>query len=116
MSTTPQLQEHSLEDILSTYSFIEVHQMVFIYNAIMDGWTVKKTQTTGNFRFKKRLPSRENRQERQVYTDDGFLQRFVNNMQRLSSHTARARPPLNPSTEQVSSFELPCDQDVIIES
>ena len=67
----------------------------------MAGWSVRhipsSTNTgTGNFRFKKKL---ESQAQRRVYTSDSFLQRFIQNMQRLS--------------EEVSSFELPSDRDIV---
>jgi len=87
---------------------IQIHQMIFIYNAVMKGWTVKRVDATGNFRFKKRLRSQA---ERKTYQQDGFLQRFVQNMQRLE--VARA-VSTEVTTEEIESFELPSDQDVLM--
>ena len=78
-----------------------MHQMIFIYNAVIAGWSVKRVASTGNFRFKKRL---RNRSERTVYQQDSFLQKFVQNMQKLEV--------VAQESHQVESFELPIDQDV----
>lgn len=79
----------------TTFSEIQIQQMIFIYNAVMAGWTAKRI-ANGNFKFKKRHRSQT---ERRTYMQDGFLQRFVQNMQRLEAATV----------EEVSSFELPFD-------
>jgi len=52
--------------------------MIFIYNAVMAGWTVNHVEESGNFRFKKRLRTQEQRVDA---GQDGFLRRFVQNMQ-----------------------------------
>ena len=78
-----------------------MHQMIFIYNAVIAGWSVKRVPSTGNFRFKKRL---QNRAERITYQQDSFLQKFVQNMQKLEV--------VAQESHQVESFELPIDQDV----
>ena len=85
---------------------MQLHQMIFIYNAVMSGWSVRRITSTGNFRFKKRL---ENQVQRKVYSSDSFLQRFVQNMQRLES-----APQVFVGVEEVSSFELPSDQDILL--
>lgn len=85
----------------------QLHMMIFIYNAVMAGWSVRRKPETGNFLFKKRL---ETPAQRRVYTSDSFLQRFVQNMQRLDS----APPRVSHQLEEVSSFELPSDQDVVL--
>jgi hypothetical protein len=86
---------------------IQIHQMIFIYNAVMKGWTVKRVEETGNFKFKKRLKSHA---ERRIYQQDSFLQRFVQNMQRLEV----ARVSTEVTTEEIESFELASDQDVLM--
>jgi hypothetical protein len=97
---------NSVADDLSE---VQLQQMIFIYNAVMSGWTAKRI-SNGNFRFKKRHRTET---ERQVYTHDSFLQRFVQNMQRLetsrefASQTASAH--VTTSLDEVSSFELPVD-------
>jgi hypothetical protein len=80
---------------IQTFSEVQLQQMIFIYNAVMAGWTTKRV-ANGNFKFKKRHRSQT---ERRGYMQDGFLQRFMQNMQRLEAAT----------TEEVSSFELPFD-------
>ena len=95
---------------------IQLHQMIFIYNAVMAGWSVRKIATTGNFRFKKRV---ETQPQRQYYNSDSFLQRFLQNMQRLDSSThspsaVSSQPRIEIGMEQVSSFELPGDKDIIL--
>lgn len=82
---------------------MQLHQMIFIYNAVMAGWNVRRIPSTGNFRFKKRL---ESQAQRRAYTSDSFLQRFVQNMQRLDS--------VSVGVEEVSSFELPSDRDIVL--
>ena len=86
---------------LPTLSTLQMHQMIFIYNAVIAGWSVKRVPSTGNFRFKKRL---QNRAERITYQQDSFLQKFVQNMQKLEV--------VAQESHQVESFELPIDQDV----
>lgn len=63
----------------------------------MAGWTAKKL-TNGNFKFKKHHRTET---ERETYIQDGFLQRFVMNMQRLQAST---------TTDEISTFELPADR------
>lgn len=75
---------------LQMYSDVQIQQMIFIYNAVMAGWTTKRI-ANGNFKFKKRHRTDA---ERRVYLQDGFLSRFVQNMQRLEAN-------------EVSSFEMP---------
>ena len=94
---------------------MKLHQMIFIYNAVMAGWSVKRVESGGNFRFKKRVAG-----QRETYTQNGFLQRFVQNMQRLDAAPPRRAPSSNNlvgvETTTVSSFELPIDQDIVIPS
>lgn len=90
---------------------IQMHQMFFIYNAVISGWSVKRVQSTGNFRFKKRL---QNRSERKVYQQDSFLQKFVQNMQKLEVVEEARNLTLTRQTEEVESFELSPDQDIPI--
>lgn len=80
-----------------------MHQMIFIYNAVIAGWSVKRVPSTGNFRFKKSLRDRST-SERNSYQQDSFLQKFVQNMQKLQV--------VAQESHQVESFELPIDQDV----
>ena len=87
---------------------MQLHQMIFIYNAVMAGWSVRRIASTGNFRFKKRL---ESQAQRRAYTSDSFLQRFVQNMQRLDSASV---PRVSVGVEEVSSFELPSDRDIVL--
>lgn len=86
---------------------MQMHQMIFIYNAVMAGWSVRRMPSTGNFRFKKRL---ETQAQRRTYTSDSFLSRFVQNMQRLDSAASTPRV----GVEEVSSFELPSDRDIVL--
>lgn len=88
---------------------MQMHQMIFIYNAVMAGWSVRRMPSTGNFKFKKRL---ESQAQRRTYTSDSFLSRFVQNMQRLDS--ASAAPRVSVGVEEVSSFELPSDRDIVL--
>lgn len=44
-----------------------LHEMVFIYNAVMDGWTVKKRQT-GKIRLTKKTTNDQDRVREQDYT------------------------------------------------
>lgn len=88
-------------------SDLQLQQMIFIYNAVMAGWTTKRI-SNGNFRFKKRHRTET---ERQVYTHDGFLQRFMQNMQRLeTSREYAAAAHITTELDEVSSFELPVDR------
>jgi hypothetical protein len=89
---------------------MQLHQMIFIYNAVMAGWSVRRMPSTGNFRFKKRL---ETQAQRRTYTSDGFLSRFVQNMQRLDS-ASPPRQQIAVGVEEVSSFELPSDRDIVL--
>lgn len=75
---------------LQAFSSAQIQQMIFIYNAVMAGWTTKRV-SNGNFKFKKRHRTQA---ERQFYMQDGFLSRFMQNMQRLEAN-------------EVSSFEMP---------
>lgn len=75
------------------FSERQIQQMIFIYNAVMAGWTTKRI-ANGNFKFKKRHRTQT---ERRTYLQEGFLSRFMQNMQRLEAAT----------TEEISSFELP---------
>lgn len=84
-----------MEDAALRYGVRQLQQMVFIYNAVMDGWSVKRVRQSGNFRFKKRVDTETDRRE---YASDTFLHRFLSNMQRLRLHEQR-----------VSSFEVPPD-------
>ena len=102
-------------------SLMQLHQMVFIYNAVMAGWSVKRIERTGNFRFKKKL---HNDREQQSYLREGFLQRFVQNMQRLDTAGEADEPTtgvIMPGTEvttqldHISSFEIAGDQDIVLE-
>ena len=85
---------------LAQLSPLQVHQMVFIYNAVMNGWKVCRLEDSGNFKFKKRL---KNAEDRKAAQQDGFLQRFLHNMQKL-----------NLTTRQVQSFELSPNEDISI--
>jgi hypothetical protein len=67
------------------FTELQLQQMIFIYNAVMAGWTAKRLDT-GDFKFKKRHNNTP--EERQLYTSDGFLERFVTNMQRLHAATS----------------------------
>ena len=69
-------------DVPAGITPIQLHQMLFIYNAVINGWTVKKVGNNGPgcFRFRKRV---EDHTQRTQYMGDGFLERFVTNMQRL---------------------------------
>lgn len=97
---------------LAGLSLKQIHQMIFIYNAVMNGWCVKRVDTTGNFRFKKRL---RDQSERKVYQQDGFLQRFVQNMQKLEVARSESGPNIiTTHTAQVEEFELPSDHDMMI--
>lgn len=87
---------------------MQLHQMIFIYNAVMAGWSVRHIPSTGNFRFKKRV---ETPAQRRVYTSDSFLQRFVQNMHLLKADSASAP---RVSLEQVEAFELPSDRDITL--
>ena len=93
----------SSPDELST---MQLQQMIFIYNAVMAGWTTKRV-ANGNFRFKKRHRTET---ERQTYTQDGFLQRFVQNMHRLDSRDSLSNTHITTSVDEISSFELPSDR------
>ena len=67
--STPQMGPVSLE------SLVDFQTMVFIYNAINDGWTVKKIPSTNS---KRRYEFRKNDQK--VYSEnclDDYLKRFV---------------------------------------
>jgi hypothetical protein len=75
---------------LQGFSHTQIQQMIFIYNAVMAGWTTKRI-SNGNFKFKKRHRTQA---QRNVYMQDGFLSRFMQNMQRLEAN-------------EVSSFEMP---------
>lgn len=85
----PKTKEQMSND-LQTFSHAQIQQMIFIYNAVMAGWTTKRI-SNGNFKFKKR---HRTPLERQFYMQDGFLSRFMQNMQRLEAN-------------EVSSFEMP---------
>ena len=74
----------SATSTINDLSEVQLQQMIFIYNAVMAGWTAKRV-TSGNFRFKKRHHTPA---ERQTYMQDGFLQRFIQNMQRLDAATS----------------------------
>ena len=88
--------------------------MLFIYNAVMDGWSVKR-MPNGNFRFKKRCQTVT---ERRTFQADSFLSRFVNNMQRLRTSTSAPRLGVSSdnaiTTDQISSFELRADEDIVM--
>jgi hypothetical protein len=85
-----------MSEDLNSLSPLQMHQMVFIYNAVMHGWTVRLVEQTGNFHFKRRI---QNSEERKHYQQDGFLQRFLQNMQKLQIVET-----------QIQSFELRGDQ------
>jgi len=106
---TKQANTHKMD--ITGLTPIQIHQMIFIYNAVMKGWTVKRVDESGNFRFKKRLRSQA---ERRTYQQDGFLQRFVQNMQRLEVARTTTNLSTEVTTEQIESFELPSDQDVLM--
>lgn len=61
-----------------------LHEMVFVYNAIMDGWTVRKLHN-GKIRFKKKSTSSRQRKlspyvtEAQTRRYDLELEQFVRN-------------------------------------
>ena len=52
---------------------ISFHRMLFIYNAVLDGWTVKKL-TNNNFEFKKP----KDRVKKEILLDK-YLEPFVKN-------------------------------------
>lgn len=102
-------QKMSIETPRPGISLKQLHMMIFIFNAVEAGWSVRKKPETGNYLFKKRL---ETPAQRRVYTSDSFLQRFVQNMQRLDS--ALPSPRELGELEEVSSFELHSDEDVVL--
>ena len=60
-----------------------LHEMVFIYNAVMDGWTVRKLRN-GKIRLKKKTKNRErhrtsNSEEIRTRQYDLDLVRFIQN-------------------------------------
>lgn len=100
----------------ASLSLLQLHQMIFIYNAVMAGWSVNRVEETGNFRFKKRLETQEHHLDAQ---QDGFLRRFVHNMQRLqatpTTSAASATPaPRRLASTTLESFEISPDQDIPI--
>jgi len=50
---------------------LSLHKMLFIYNAVLNGWIVKKL-SDNNFEFKKN----KNDVKKEIYLDD-FLKHFV---------------------------------------
>ncbi len=91
---------------IDSITSLQLQQMIFIYNAVMAGWTTKRLPN-GNFRFKKRHRSQV---ERRSYMQDGFLQRFVQNMQRLDAAATSVTATAATTTttiDETDSFELP---------
>lgn len=52
---------------------VNLHKMLFIYNAVLSGWTVKKMQGKDEFEFTKNL---DNNTRREINLMD-YLRRFV---------------------------------------
>lgn len=90
-----------MSNLLAGLSQTQIHQMVFIFNAVMAGWNVRKVESTGNLLFKKRIQTPD---ERKTYQQEGFLQKFMQNMQKLQVVDVRSA--------QIESFELTPQQDV----
>ena len=47
----------------------EIHKLIFIYNALQDGWTIKK-------RDDKYIFTKHNNKDKEVYMDN-FLEKFI---------------------------------------
>jgi hypothetical protein len=47
----------------------EFHKIIFIYNALQDGWTIKK-------RCEKYIFTKHNNKDKEVYMDN-FLEKFI---------------------------------------
>ncbi len=84
-----------------TQNLKNLHEMVFIYNAVMDGWTVRKLRN-GKVRFKKnnnvvserRAPSRyvtEENEHHQIHRYDLELEQFIRNNTQVSRVFSGAR-------------------------
>lgn len=60
--------------------FFKLQQMVFIYNAVMNGWQVQKIDN-GSFEFQKQLACIEPANKNEIGTDvkDSFIYKFLRN-------------------------------------
>jgi len=57
----------SLKDL--NLSSKEIHKIIFLYNALQDGWTIKK-------RDEKYIFTKHNNKDKEVYMDN-FLEKFI---------------------------------------
>lgn len=108
------MSENIAVDVPPGITPMQLHQMMFIYNAVINGWTVKRVGDAGPgcFRFRKRVADNTQRTQ---YMGNGFLERFVNNMQRLQTVAPRLperQTEVELTTAQLQEFELPVDQDI----
>tara|TARA_Y100000389_G_scaffold158412_1_gene159858 strand:+ start:288 stop:500 length:213 start_codon:yes stop_codon:yes gene_type:complete len=59
-----------MDNFLSEMDLVKFHKMAFIYNALEDGWAIKKKENLFIF-------TKQHQNQKEVYLDD-YLKQFIN--------------------------------------
>lgn len=73
-------QQNELSTMTYPLDYAHLQQMVFVYNAVMNGWKVQRLDD-GRFEFQKKLSciSEENKTEDGKNVKDSFVYKFLRN-------------------------------------